>query len=258
MATVVFLHAHPDDEVISSGGAAARLAAEGHRTVLVIATNGEFGETPADLAPGETLVDRRRAEAEASAAVLGFGRVEWLGYRDSGMTGWEANADPQSFWQASVDEAGERLAAILRAERADIFVTYDWHGNYGHPDHVQVHRVGHRAAALAATPVVYEATFNRDLLAEAFREGLSDFDPETAGDDGNPVGMPAAEINLRVDVSEYCDLKRAALACHASQTTDAGGMLEMPVEVFRMAFGTEWFIRPDQPTIDGPVDGWIL
>lgn len=257
MATVVFLHAHPDDEVIGSGGTAARLAAEGHRTVLVVATDGDYGEVPSDLADGETLVDRRRVEAEASARVLGFQRVVWLGYRDSGMTGWEANADPECFWQTPVDVAGSTFAAVLHDEQADVLITYDWHGVYGHPDHVQVHRVGHRGAQLAGTPCIYESTFNRDLMLEAFRAGQMDFDP-MAGDDGNPVGTPASEINLRVDVVDYTDLKRAALACHASQTTDAGGMLAMPVEMFRMAFGTEWFIRPDRPTIDGPVDGWIL
>lgn len=256
--TIVFFHAHPDDEVISTGGSSARAAAEGHRTVLVVATNGDFGEAPDDFADGETLVDRRRAECEASAAILGFSRVVWLGYRDSGMTGWEANDDPESFWRAGVDEAGAQLAAVLVEEGADVLVAYDWHGNYGHPDHVQVHRVGHRAAVLAGTPVVYEATFNRDLMIEAFNDGAMDFDPETGGDDGNPVGTPAAEINLRVDVTDFVEHKRRALACHASQVTDAGGMLAMPPDLFALAFGTEWFIRPDQPTIDGPTDGWLL
>ena len=92
-------------------------------------------------------------------------RVAWLGYHDSGMTGWEHNDDPASFWQADVDEAAERLAAILREEQADVIVLYDWHGGYGHPDHIQVHRVGHRAADLAGTPRRFEATYNRDRLA---------------------------------------------------------------------------------------------
>ena len=151
MATLVCLHAHPDDEALSTGGTMARASAEGHRVVLVVATNGEHGEVPEDLRDGETLVDRRRAETEASAAALGIDRVVWLGYTDSGMTGWEQNADPASFLQADVEEAARRVAEVLEEESADVLTTYDWHGNYGHPDHVKVHHVGHRAAELAGT-----------------------------------------------------------------------------------------------------------
>jgi len=97
MSTIVCLHAHPDDEATSTGGTIARAVADGHRVVLVVATNGDHGEVPDDLAPGETLVDRRRTEVLASAEVLGIERVEWLGYTDSGMTGWEQNGAPSSF-----------------------------------------------------------------------------------------------------------------------------------------------------------------
>jgi LmbE family N-acetylglucosaminyl deacetylase len=104
VGTLVVFHAHPDDECISTGGSIARAVAEGHRVVLVIATNGDFGEVPDDLADGETLVDRRRVEAQKSADVLGIERVEWLGYKDSGMTGWEQNSDLDSFLLADVEE----------------------------------------------------------------------------------------------------------------------------------------------------------
>src|SRR5689334_673117 len=142
MGTLVALHAHPDDESLTTGGTLARASAAGHRVVLVVATNGDHGEVPEDLAPGETLVDRRRAETMRSAAALGIHRVEWLGYRDSGMTGWPQNDDPQAFMRAPVDEVAARVAAILREESADAMTTYDWHGNYGHPDHIKVHAVG--------------------------------------------------------------------------------------------------------------------
>ena len=120
MGTLVCFHAHPDDESISTGGSLARASAEGHRVVVVIATNGDYGEVPEDLGEGESLVDRRRAETARSAAALGVHRVEWLGYKDSGMTGWEQNQDPMSFLQAPVDDAAERLATILRDESADV------------------------------------------------------------------------------------------------------------------------------------------
>ncbi len=94
MSTIVFFHAHPDDESLSTGGTIARASAEGHRVVLVVATNGDHGQVPDDLAPGETLVDRRRKETEKSCQVLGVHRLAWLGYSDSGMTGWPQNQLP--------------------------------------------------------------------------------------------------------------------------------------------------------------------
>lgn len=265
MATIAFVHAHPDDESSSTGGSMARASAEGHRVVLVVCTNGEHGEVPDDLADGETLVARRQAETRCSAAYLGVHRIVWLGYRDSGMTGWEQNDDPRSFLRADVDEAADRLAAVLREEQADIVVVYDWHGVYGHPDHIQVHRVGHRAADRAETPRRFEVTFNRDrayddmaVMVESDIPGFEDFDPAGPADDGNPFGTPAAEIDLAVDVSSYLAAKRAALACHASQVTDIGMFLALPEEVFARLFSTEWYIEPGASTGTGPRSGWLL
>jgi LmbE family N-acetylglucosaminyl deacetylase len=263
VATLAFVHAHPDDEAITTGGSMARAAAEGHRVVLVVCTNGELGEVPDDLADGETLVDRRRTETERSAGHLGVDRVVWLGYRDSGMTGWEQNRDPESFLQADLDEAADRLAGVLRDERADVVVLYDWHGNYGHPDHIQVHRVGHPAADRAGTPKRFEATMNRDAATRGIEAMIAagapefaDFDPAGPADDGNPFGTPEAELHLAVDVSPYVAAKRAAIACHSSQVTDVGMFLAMPEHVFAAAFGTEWYIEPGaQPGLRA---GWLL
>src|SRR5450755_4189989 len=163
MATLVTFHAHPDDESIATGGTMARAKSEGHRVVLVLATRGELGEfSPDALAPGETLTERRVAETQAAADVLGVDRVEFLGYRDSGMAGEPTNDDDGAFARADVDEAAQRLADILRDENADVLTVYDDHGGYGHPDHVQVHRVGVRAAELAGTKRVYEQTTSRE------------------------------------------------------------------------------------------------
>ena len=163
MATLVSFHAHPDDEAIPTGGALAKAADAGHRVVIVFATRGEHGEVAEDfLDEGEALWQRRVLECQRSAEVLGAARVEFLGFVDSGMMGTPENDAPDSFWQADVDEAAKRLAAILEEERADVLTVYDDHGIYGHPDHIQVHRVGVRAAELAGTPRVYEATVNRD------------------------------------------------------------------------------------------------
>lgn len=266
MATLVCLHAHPDDEAISTGGTISRAAAEGHRVVLVVATNGDHGEVPADLGDGESLVDRRRAETMAAADHLGIARVAWLGYSDSGMTGWHQNDHDHSLHQAPVEEAAEKLAAILRQEDADVLTSYDWHGTYGHPDHVKVHLVGARAAELAGVRLL-EATMNRDamhrLVDVAREEGVDfgstddeDFDPSAPADDGNPFGEPEEAISLEVDVTEFVARKKAALACHASQVSDSDFFVNMADEAFARAFGTEWFIEPGAP---GPMRrGWIL
>jgi len=261
MGTLVCFHAHPDDESMSTGGSMARAADEGHRVVLVVATGGEHGEAPEDLAPGESLADRRRAETLRSADVLGVQRVVWLGYRDSGMTGWEQNQHPDSFHLAPLDAAAGRLADVLREERADVLTTYDWHGGYGHPDHVKVHHVGHRAAQLAGTAAVYESTMNRDFIirtmAFAGSEGIDpDFDPSGPMDDGNPFGTPEAELTHAIDVSAWVERKRASITCHASQATDVGFFLSMPPEQFAIAFGTEWYIRAGAPA--GPREGWLF
>ncbi|KRE61134.1 PIG-L family deacetylase [Nostocoides sp. Soil756] len=260
MSTIVFLHAHPDDEASQTSGTMARAVDEGHRVVLVVSTGGEHGTVPDDLAPGETLVDRRRRELETSARAIGLHRVEWLGYADSGMTGWEQNGAAGAFTAADLDEAAARFAAVLDEEDADVAVGYDWHGGYGHPDHVKVHHVLHRAAERAARrPRVLESTMNRDAMREMARQGAAagrpdDWDPDRPMDDGNPMGTPQDEIHWQVDVRALIERKRAALAAHASQTSDVGMMLAMPPEVFTAVFGYEHFIEPGRPS--GMVRGW--
>lgn len=259
MPTIVFLHAHPDDEASQTSGSMARAVAEGSRVVVVFATHGDHGEAPDDLAPGESVVDRRRVEAEAAAAVLGLHRVGWLGYADSGMSGWEQNTHEAAFAAAPVEEAAARFAAVLDEEDADVAVGYDWHGGYGHPDHVQVHRVLHRGAELARRPPrVLESTMNRDALravgAAGAEAGEELFDPDQPMDDGNPLGTPEAEIHWRVDVTPWLGQRRAALGAHASQTTDVGAMLAMPTDAFAAFFGHEYYVEPGRSP--GMVDGW--
>jgi LmbE family N-acetylglucosaminyl deacetylase len=248
MATMVCLHAHPDDESIATGGTIAKAAAAGHRVVLVIATRGEHGEiVDGVLEPGEPLGLRRIAETMASAAVLGVDRVEFLGYVDSGMMGTPENEGPYCFWQADVDAAASRLAAILRDESADVLTIYDEIGGYGHPDHIQVHRVGSRAAELAGTPHVFQATINRDHILrsiESSREFLTE--EQIAGmpdlDNEPDFGVSEALITHAIDVTAFTEAKRASMRCHRSQISDDDFFLSMPDEAFASGFGTEWFI----------------
>ncbi|HKN96071.1 MAG TPA: PIG-L family deacetylase [Pseudonocardiaceae bacterium] len=249
MATLVSFHAHPDDECISCGGVMRKAADEGHRVVLVVATRGENGEVPDGfLADGERLWQRRVVETQHSAKLLGVSRVEFLGYVDSGMMGTPTNDAPGSFWTADVEEAAAKLVAILREESADVLTCYDDIGNYGHPDHIQVHRVGMRAAELAGTPRVYQATINRDHVLRGMRAmAEAGLEVELPDPEENPqFGKPESEITAVVDVTAYTDVKRAAMRAHASQISEESFFLAMPDDAFRNAFGTEWFIRPGQ------------
>jgi LmbE family N-acetylglucosaminyl deacetylase len=272
MGTLVVFHAHPDDEAIVTGGSMARAHAEGHRVVLVVATNGEHGEVPDDLAEGETLADRRRAETARSASALGIDEVVWLGYADSGMTGWDANDHEESFLQAPLDEAAARLAEILLAQRADVLTIYDWHGNYGHPDHVKVYQVGCRAEQMVSADLpslrVFEATMNRDEIrrqmeaahaaGEQFEPDVEDgeFDPDGPMDDGNPMGEPESALTMVVDVSAFVRNKFDAISAHASQVTDSGFFTRMTPEMFAYAFGREWFIEHGREP--GVQPGWLF
>jgi LmbE family N-acetylglucosaminyl deacetylase len=261
MATIVCFHAHPDDEAISTGGIIAKYSAAGHRVVVVYATGGEHGDMPYGLLePGESVAERRRREVQTSAAALGVARIAWLGYCDSGMMGTPENDAPESFWQADVDEAAARLAAILAEESADVLTCYDERGNYGHPDHIQVHRVGHAAAAKASTPKLYEATMNRDHLVAWMRAALADATEVPPGtpsiEEVEQIGMPASVITTTVDVRPQVPAKLASLAAHQSQVIDTAFFLSMPVEVFTDVFGFEWFIRVGAP--EGTVEDDLL
>jgi LmbE family N-acetylglucosaminyl deacetylase len=252
MATLVCFHAHPDDESIGTGGTIAKAARAGHRVVLVFGTKGEQGEVDDGvLGDDEALWQRRVEETHRSAEILGAQRVEFLGYVDSGMMGTPENELPQSFWRADVEEAAAKLAAILDEEQADVLTIYDSDGNYGHPDHIQVHRVGVRAAELAGIDHVYEGTMNRDhlrrLMQAAAERGDVPVDDAPGPDDFDSLGRPEDVITTTVDVREYLDLKRASMRAHASQIADTSFFLAMPDEAFREAFGQEWFIRRGAP-----------
>ncbi|HVL83379.1 MAG TPA: PIG-L family deacetylase [Pseudonocardia sp.] len=253
MGTIVSFHAHPDDESISSGGTLARAAAAGHRVVIVFATRGELGEpVPGVLAPGEPLSVRRSAECYASAQALGGHRVEFLGWTDSGMMGEATNDAPYCFWRADLGHAARRLAVILEEEDADVLTVYDDNGGYGHPDHIQVHRVGRRAAELAGVPVVAQVTINRDWMVRGIR-GMAESGQlpdgwEPPAMDAPTFGKPESEITHRVDAVDFVAQKQASMRAHASQMGPGHFLLTMPEPMFAMGMGVEFYIVDPVPS----------
>jgi LmbE family N-acetylglucosaminyl deacetylase len=241
---LVFVHAHPDDEAIFTGGTMAQLAAAGHRVVLVVCTGGELGLTTDAAVDGPGLAGQRRGETEAAAALLGIARVVTLDYRDSGMDGDTANHAPGSFWTAELELAAKAVAAVLEEEGAAAVVGYDHRGIYGHPDHVQAHRVTHRAAALAGVPTVYDATVDREYLH--FVETHLVEEAALTGDLGlvrSRIGVATVDITTTIDVRPWLEHKRAAMAAHASQIPESTSALQLPQHHFRDVYGWEWYVR---------------
>jgi LmbE family N-acetylglucosaminyl deacetylase len=248
----------------------ARLSAEGHRVVLVVATTGDHGLVAPDAVGDEPLARVRLRELEASARALGCARVEVLGYADSGIDGTAPPpSDRPAFARCDVDEAAARLAFLLREERADLLTTYDSAGGYGHADHVQVHRVGARAAELAETPTVLEATVDRERLVRALRllGRVHRFPPDFDLAAYDEAFTPSARITHRVDVRAFAAAKRASLAAHASQATGGdsvrtvAALRRLPGPLFKLVLGTEWFVQPDLPAgtrLTHPLDGLAL
>lgn len=247
--TIMAVHAHPDDEVIGTGGVFARYAAEGIRTVLVTCTNGEQGDGEGGIKPGDpghdakAVAAQRLAELRESAALLGIEHVELLGYRDSGMVGWDGNDDPEAFWNTPVEQAAARLEELMRRYRPQVVVTYDENGNYGHPDHIQAHRIAVAATESSGIPdkLYYTAVPRESARAmfAAFKESgqdLGDFEPP------EDFGTPMAQITTVVDVAPYVRSKVKALEAHGSQG-DSMPFLQLSEEFQQLIFATESFVR---------------
>lgn len=260
------VHAHPDDEVTSTGGVLARYAEEGVRSVVVTATGGERGEIvgpgmdPDEVRP--RLAEVRRAELATALELLGAEGLRFLGYRDSGMVGTEGNDDPGSFWRAPLDEAVGRLVGHVRELRPSVYVTYDPFGGYGHPDHVQAHRVGVLAAEAAGDPRLYPEAgpawripkVYQQVLPRSMLAGLADAFAAAGvappSDDGQDLDAMAALMGVddelvttTVDVRPWLDRKWAALRAHVSQIAPDSFFLQVPESLRADVFGTEHFVR---------------
>jgi LmbE family N-acetylglucosaminyl deacetylase len=239
VATLLLVHAHPDDETVFTGGVVLLAADAGHRVVLVTCTRGEESEVGSlGAASGTSVAEVRTAELERACALLGVARLAFLGYRDSGMAGSAANQHPDAFCQVPLPEAARRLARLLEQERPEVVVTYTAHGTYGHPDHVSAHHVTLAALDLlpAWRPAVYLHGIPASLLG---RRTAARF------------GVPDAEITTVVEVGDLLDRKRAAFAAHASQHASADPFQTPFGRVVNQVFSRETYVlargAPRQP-----------
>ena len=273
---LLLVHAHPDDESIGQGATMARYVAEGAGVTLVTCTGGEMGEI---LVPelehmaadkDDTLADQRKIELDNAMKVLGVTDYRHLGgfkrYRDSGMkwheSGHAVPADvvhDNAFWNADLTEAASHLVEIIREVRPQVMVTYDEFGGYGHPDHIQAHRVATYAAALAAVP-----SYRRDLgeahdiakiywgamSADRMRQGLRDL--RAAGDTTSFEGMdpegdlpafmvPDELLTACVEAEDYIAVKMEALKAHRTQISVDGPFFAMANNKGNEIWGTEFF-----------------
>jgi N-acetyl-1-D-myo-inositol-2-amino-2-deoxy-alpha-D-glucopyranoside deacetylase len=246
MGTLLLVHAHPDDESISTGGVMMKAKAHGHRVVLATATRGEVGEIH-NMDPEATrprLAEIRTEELKAAGEILGVDRIEFLGYRDSGMVDTADNKDPRSFHQARLDEAAAKLAVLIRDERPDVVVTYAEDGVYGHPDHIKAHHVTNAALELVeregwAPKKLYYTAIPRSMMEEFMKQM-----PEEAQSQNTNMriaGTPDELVTTRVDVHDYVDQKRKAFGAHVSQNDPNSWFATMASQIYEMAFGTEYY-----------------
>ncbi|MFJ4468989.1 N-acetyl-1-D-myo-inositol-2-amino-2-deoxy-alpha-D-glucopyranoside deacetylase [Streptomyces sp. NPDC089424] len=254
---LLLVHAHPDDESINNGATMARYAAEGAQVTLVTCTLGERGEViPPELGhlSGTALGEHRLGELTAAMRELGVEDFRQLGaagrYRDSGMMGLPDNDDPGCLWQADVDEAAARLVEVIREVRPQVLVTYDPNGGYGHPDHIQAHRIAMRAADLAAEAglgiaKIYWNRVPRTIAEDAF-DRLQDALPglaftRSAVADDVPGVVEDERITTEIDGTAYAAAKAAAMAAHVTQIEVAEPYFALSNQLAQPLFGTEYY-----------------
>jgi N-acetyl-1-D-myo-inositol-2-amino-2-deoxy-alpha-D-glucopyranoside deacetylase len=287
---LLLVHAHPDDESIGTGATMAKYAAEGAQVTLVTCTLGELGEIiPPELAHLAADADGglgqyRIGELDAACAALGVTDHRFLGgpgrWRDSGMMGEPTNDDPSCFWRADVDQAAGELLRIIGQVRPQVIVTYDDRGFYGHPDHIQAHRVAWRAFELADGLVskFYATAVPKSALAEAIRISRDQADGEPAererpggvdfaeveSVDDLPFGVPDEQVTTMIDARDYLDAKLAALRAHATQISVDSPFFALSDNLGQRAFGTEYYTllagplaRPDGQARESDLFGGI-
>ncbi|HPE11267.1 MAG: N-acetyl-1-D-myo-inositol-2-amino-2-deoxy-alpha-D-glucopyranoside deacetylase [Actinobacteria bacterium] len=276
---LLIVHAHPDDETITTGALMAGYVKQGVQVTLVTCTLGEEGEVLLEdsqhLASHneDRLGEHRFTELSEAMQVLGVTDWRLLGephkYRDSGMMGMDSNNRPDCFWRADLLEAATDLVAVIREVKPQVAVTYDDFGGYGHPDHIQAHRVLTYALSLAAVPSfrtdlgqpwqvqkVYWTAMPKGMIRDGIRAlraagqdtGFAAMDPEAI-----PFGVEDSLVTTSVDFSDFLDTKMDALARHASQVQTDGGFFALSNNLGSKAMGVEHF-RIAAGAVAGPFD----
>jgi N-acetyl-1-D-myo-inositol-2-amino-2-deoxy-alpha-D-glucopyranoside deacetylase len=264
---LLLVHAHPDDETIGSGATMAKYAAEGAHVTLVTCTLGEEGEVLVDdhahraAHLEDSLGEHRRIELANAMTVLGVTDHRLLGhpgkYRDSGMIGTADNDDPSCFWRADLLAAASDLVAVIREVRPQVLVTYDDFGGYGHPDHIQAHRVAMYAAALAAAPSfradlgeawdvakIYWTAFPKSFVRmgiEALRASGDTSDFALMDPDDLPFACDDSLVTSVVDAEEFFEQKMAAMREHATQISVEDGFFALSNNLGSRALGIEFY-----------------
>ena len=256
--TLMAVHAHPDDESSSTGGVLATYSAEGIRTVVVTCTNGEFGDAPGGIKPGQdghdeaTVAQIRLAELSQATKLLGVTNLELLGYHDSGMPEWDYKNRPDAFCNIPPAEVTGRISALIEHYRPQVVITYDDKGLYQHPDHVYASQMTQAAVAQTSIPAkLYLSTIRgsswsklRDALREA---GVDMPDMELTEAQREQVAATEAAITTTVDIRPMLSRKREALMAHVSQIQESW-FAKLPPELAEETFGFESFIRTRDTT----------
>ena len=256
--TLMAVHAHPDDEASSTGGVLAAYSEQGIRTVVVTCTNGEFGDGPAGIKPGEDGHDTagvaltRLAELREACKHLGVTELELLGYHDSGMPDWEYRHSEEAFCNVPLDEVAARIGGLIERYQPQVVITYDPDGAYQHPDHVHAARAAIAAVERTGIPAkLYLIAMRRSnwrRVFEALRDAGEDVPEwEMTEEEERQIAESEARITTEVDVTAVFERKRDALTAHASQITDSW-FSKIPQPVVELAFGKETFIRARNAT----------
>ena len=264
MPGLLSFHAHPDDEVIGTGGVLAHYSRLGEQVVVVTATDGAEGEIhnyedPDSLKP--RLAEMRAQEIALALSVLGVKHHEFLGYRDSGMMGTESNDHADAFWRADFSEATKRLVGLIRRYQPEVMTIYDPFGGYGHPDHINVHRVGMAAFFGArdlgwfpleeeeeywAPAKLYWSTWGRERSRKMMKYWGEEVEEEQENAEylwRSRRGFPDEEISATIDVTEFVPLKTEALLAHRTQIPADWLLLRVPEEERAEVYGIETFVR---------------
>ena len=251
--TLMAVHAHPDDEA-SGGGILATYADQGIRVVVVTCTNGEYGDAPGEIKPGqpghdpEAVARLRLAELEESARILKVTDVETLGYHDSGMPDWEYKDRPEAFSNVPLEEVAGRIGGLIAKYRPQVLVTYDDRGAYQHPDHVHASRAAQAAAAETGIPAkLYLSTMRSSSwrkIWEALRAAGADLPARGEDEELASRALQSEErITTTIDIRPVLERKREALFAHGTQINGDSWFGKIPPEIVEEAFGYEYFIR---------------